>query len=241
MIKYFDKIYKKGREKFFEEIKENLINNKKTFVVTANPETIMMAENNNNLKEALLDKDTIIIPDGIGIVKGAKILKKDIKETITGIELAENLIKYCDEYNKNLFLFGAKKEVLKALKNKINIEYPNVNIVGSIDGYVENKENVMGQINKSDADVILIALGIPQQEILIYNNLDNVSKGIFVGVGGSFDVLSGMKKRAPKFFIKFHLEWLYRITKEPKRFKRFFESNIKYIFKVFKIRIKEVN
>ena len=73
---------------------------------------------------------------------------------------------------------------------------------------------------------------MPQQEKLIYKNLKDFEKGIFVGVGGSFDVLSGMKQRAPHFFVKHNFEWLYRITKEPYRLKRFYKSNIKFIFRV---------
>ena len=97
---------------------------------------------------------------------------------------------------------------------------------------IENKNNVFNEIKELKPDVVLVALGIPNQELLIYNNLDKFDKGIFVGVGGSFDVLSGAKKRAPKYFRKLHLEWLYRLIKEPTRFKRFFTSNIKYIFKI---------
>ena len=77
-----------------------------------------------------------------------------------------------------------------------------------------------------------MALGIPKQETLIYKHLDEFEKGIFVGVGGSFDVICGLKKRAPKIFIKLKLEWLYRILKEPKRLKRFYQSHVKYLFKI---------
>ena len=80
-------------------------------------------------------------------------------------------------------------------------------------------------------DICLVALGIPEQELLINKYFNKFKKGIFIGVGGSFDVLSGHKKRAPKLMIKLHLEWLYRIIKEPKRFKRFWESNIKFMLK----------
>lgn len=81
-------------------------------------------------------------------------------------------------------------------------------------------------------DIMLVALGIPAQEKLIYKHLNKFKKGIFVGVGGSFDVLSGTKARAPEFFINHNLEWLYRILKEPSRIKRFYNSNVKFIFKV---------
>lgn len=200
------------------------------FIVTANPETIMTAENNENFKKALLDEKTTIIPDGIGIVKGAKMLGYKMEDTIPGVELCTKLFEYCNEYGLSIFLLGAKKEVLEKLVNVIHEKYPKVNIIGYENGYIENKQACFDNIAKLKPDVILVALGIPHQELLIYNNLSNFNKGIFVGVGGSFDVLSGTKKRAPKIFRKLHLEWLYRITTEPKRLKRFFSSNIKYLF-----------
>ena len=92
----------------------------------------------------------------------------------------------------------------------------------------------MEDIKSKSPDVVLVALGAPKQEKLIYENLRDFHKGIFVGVGGSFDVISGTKKRAPKVFIKLNLEWLYRIAFSPKRWKRFYEGNIKYIIKLKK-------
>ena len=80
----------------------------------------------------------------------------------------------------------------------------------------------------------MVALGIPTQEKLIYKHLADFEKGIFIGVGGSFDVLSGTKQRAPEFFIKHNLEWFYRIMKEPSRIKRFYNNNIKFILKLKK-------
>lgn len=232
MVEYFNKIYKNSAIKFHNLVKQNMINNQKMFIVTANPETLMIAENNNEFKKALLDNETTIIADGIGVVKGGKYLKCNIKETIPGIELCTKLFEYCDKLNKSIFLFGAKEDVVEKLVQVINVQYPNVKICGYENGYTENKQAVFEKISKQKPDVVLVALGIPDQELLIYNNLDKFNKGIFVGVGGSFDVLSGVKKRSPKVFRKLHLEWLYRITTEPKRFKRFFSSNVKYIFRL---------
>ena len=98
----------------------------------------------------------------------------------------------------------------------------------------KDKDKVFLDIVSKKPDIVLVALGIPLQEKLIYKYLDKFEKGIFVGVGGSFDVISGHKKRAPKVFIKLNLEWLYRIMKEPSRLKRFYDSNVKFIFKVRK-------
>lgn len=235
MKEYFDKLYKNSKNDFYGLVKKNLILNKRMFVVTANPETLMTAENNCDFKGALLDTGTTIIADGIGIVKGAKMLGYTLPGTIPGVDVCSELFKYCNELNKSIFLFGAKEEIVKKLVDTIKQKYPNAIIAGYENGYEKDRQAVFTRIKTLKPDVILVALGIPEQEILIYNNINNFDKGIFMGVGGSFDVLSGAKKRAPKIFRKFHLEWLYRIIREPKRFKRFFNSNIKYIFKIKKI------
>ena len=120
------------------------------------------------------------------------------------------------------------------MENVIKEKYPNLKIAGMTNGYVEDKDAVFKKIKKAKPDICLVALGIPAQEKLIYKHLDEFDKGIFVGVGGSLDVLSGTKKRAPKLFIKLNLEWLYRIAKEPKRLKRFWDNNVKFIFEVKK-------
>ncbi|MGN1310120.1 MAG: WecB/TagA/CpsF family glycosyltransferase [Clostridia bacterium] len=210
------------------------------FIVTANPETIMTAEQNENFKEALLDENTTIIPDGIGIVKGAKMLGYQIAETIPGVELCTKLFEYCNQYNKSIFLLGAKKEVIEKLVNVLKNNYPNAHICGYENGYLEDRQAVFNKISTLEPDVVLVALGIPDQELLIYKNLNQFNKGIFVGVGGSFDVLSGTKKRAPKIFIKLHLEWLYRILKEPKRLKRFFNSNVKFLLNIIKAHMLDI-
>lgn len=232
MIKYFEKMYKGSRNQFHKSVRENLKSDTKMFIVTANPETLMIAEENDNFKKALLDNNTTIIADGIGVVKGAKMLNYNIEETIPGVELCSKLFEYCNELKKSIFLLGAKNDIVNKLVNIINSKYPNAIICGYENGYIENKQAIFNKIETLHPDVVLVALGIPQQELLIYNNLDKFDKGIFVGVGGSFDVLSGTKKRAPKIFRKLYLEWLYRIIREPKRLKRFFSNNIKYILKI---------
>lgn len=235
MKEYFNKLYKGSKREFYDIVKENLISDNRMFIITANPETLMTSENNCNLKKALLDDKTTVIADGIGIIKGAKMLGYTLPGTIPGVDVCSELFKYCNELNKSLFLFGAKEEIVKKLVDVIKQDYPNVIIAGYENGYEKDRQAVFTRIKTLKPDVILVALGIPEQEILIYNNINNFDKGIFMGVGGSFDVLSGAKNRAPKIFREFHLEWLYRIIIEPKRFKRFFNSNIKYIFKIKKI------
>lgn len=234
MKEYFGKIFNKTKSDFYKIIEQKLKSNTKTFIVTANPETLMIAEKNEELKNALLDSNTIIVPDGVGIVKGAKILGYQMNGTIPGVELCSKLFEYCNEFNKSIFLFGAKEEIVKKLTEVVKVKYPNAIIAGYENGYVKDRQITFQKIKALKPDVILVALGIPDQELLIYNNLNDFEKGIFIGVGGSFDVLSGTKKRAPKIFVKLNLEWLYRITTEPKRLKRFFQSNIQYLLKIRK-------
>lgn len=236
MRKLFDKLYKKSAQSFYEILSDNLKNNKKTFVVTANPETFMISEKNEDVRKMLLDKETIMVPDGIGVLKAGKKIGYNIEERITGIDIANELLKFGNEQKKSIYLFGSKQEVIDSMKIVIKEQYPNLKLVGTSNGYVTDKDKVFDEIVKLEPDIVLVALGIPLQEMLIYKHLNRFKKGIFVGVGGSFDVMSGMKKRAPKIFIKLNLEWLYRIMKEPKRLKRFYDSNVKFLFRIKKYR-----
>lgn len=234
MKAFFQKLYKGTRTDFFKLVDQKLNSSQKLFVVTANPEAFMHGTENEAFRELLLSDATTVIADGIGIVKGAQMLGFHIKERIAGIDLAEHLIKSGNVLKKSIYLLGAKKDVLDILCKKLNTNYPDLNIVGSADGYCEDKDKVFEEIKRLAPDIVLVALGVPQQEKLIYKHLDSFSRGIFVGVGGSFDVLSGVKNRAPAFFIKHNIEWLYRIIKEPKRINRFYNNNIKFLFRVRK-------
>ena len=234
MRKLFDKLYKKSAQSFYEILSDNLKNNKKTFVVTANPETFMISEKNEDVRKMLLDKETVMVPDGIGVLKAGKKIGYNIEERITGIDIANELLKFGNEQKKSIYLFGSKQEVIDSMKIVIKEQYPNLKLVGTSNGYVTDKDKVFDEIVKLEPDIVLVALGIPLQEMLIYKHLNRFKKGIFVGIGVSFDVMSGMKKRAPKIFIKLNLEWLYRIMKEPKRFKRFYNSNVKFILEIRK-------
>lgn len=227
MKKYFDNLYKDNFEKFKELLQSNLVNNKKMFIITANPEIYMKAKDNENLSKLLLDKKNTVVADGIGVVKGCQ--KFDIKvDKITGIEVSKELLQIANTNKSKVFLLGASKEVNKQLVKVINEKYPDIEIVASYDGYGDNEKNIKGVLN-TEPDIIMVALGTLKQELLIDNVYKKAKKGIFIGVGGSFDVLSGSKKRAPKIFIKTNTEWLYRIISEPKRIKRFYKYNIKFL------------
>ena len=231
---YFKKLYCKTEKEYFAELKNWLNNNSKKFIITANPETFKYTQSDKEIAKMFDYKDVSIVPDGIGVVKAAKILNIDVKERIAGIDIANELLKIGNELEKTIYFFGSKQEVIDDLLKVVNEKYPKLKVIGSCNGYVGNKDEVFEEILKLKPDICLVALGIPSQEKLIYKYINKFDKGIFVGVGGSFDVISGHKKRAPKLFIKLNLEWLYRIICEPSRLKRFYNNNIKFIFEVKK-------
>lgn len=232
MVKFFDKLYKDSKENFLNIIRDKLLNNQKMFIVTANPEAFIYGQREKDFGSILLDEETTVVADGIGIVKGAKKIGTHIAERIPGIEIAEKLLEYGNEFSKSVFFLGAKPEVIDALRLLVENKYPDLKILGAVNGYVADKDKVFEEIKKAKPDIVMVALGIPAQERLIYKHLSSFEKGIFIGVGGSFDVLSGTKQRAPEFFIDHNLEWLYRIVKEPSRIKRFYNNNIKFILKL---------
>lgn len=226
-----EKIYNEEGNIFYSILEDLLITNKKKFIITVNPEIIMKSYKNIEIKEMLLNDNNILVPDGISIIKKAKQYNINIKERITGVDISSKALEICNKNKKSIYLFGSKKEVLDKLIININQKYPNINIVGFSDGYVEDKDKIMQEIISLSPDLILIALGVPNQELLINKYIEKAKKGVFIGVGGTFDVLSGCKKRAPKLFIKLNLEWLYRIICEPTRLKRFIQNNIVFMFK----------
>ncbi len=238
MIEYYNNLYCGSRDEFFAFIDSRAEKGEKTFVVTANPETFMHGSRNEEFHKLLCDSETIITPDGIGVVKAAKWAKKTPNGRVTGVETVSELLRFGSEKGLSAYFYGSKPEVLEKLKAQIDENYPGLNIVGLRDGYQNNDDEVFADMKAKKPDLCFVALGIPRQELLIYKNLPDFDKGIFMGIGGSLDVLSGTKKRAPKLFIKLNCEWLYRIMCEPKRIGRFYNNNVKF-FKCIKKEAKK--
>lgn len=234
MKEFLKKLYTKDKNTYLKLLANDLKNKHKRFIITVNPETLMLSESDAELKNILDNKTNSFVPDGIAVVKAARKVGVNVTERITGIDIAEYLLKLANENKYSIYLFGAKEEVINTLVARIKKEYPNINILGYSNGYVKDRDLVMQDVLKKKPDVCMVALGIPYQEKIIAKYFSKAKKGIFIGVGGSFDVLSGTKKRAPKIFIKLNLEWLYRIVTEPSRLKRFWNSNVKFMFKIKK-------
>ena len=233
---YFAKLYTGSDAEYHAKMRAALECGEKHFVVTANPETLMIGEKNADFDRVLCREEVTIVPDGIGVVKAAESLGRNMHGRVTGVELSAFLIEECAKQNKSVFLFGAKAEVLSALVEKLGKQYPSLVIAGAENGYVKDRDAVMERALAAKPDVMLVALGIPAQELLIDQFYDRFEKGVFVGVGGTFDVLSGTVRRAPKLFVKLNLEWLWRILRQPSRLRRFYDSNVRYLSKVKALR-----
>lgn len=208
----------------------NAINDeKKFFVITSNPEIMVNAGENKVLFD-IIEKADLVVADGIGVVIGSKIVGKPLKERVTGIDLMENLLKYCNKEKKSVFLLGAKQGIAEKAGQNIKEKYPNIKIAGTHHGYYkgihskakghEEERKVIELINRADPDILFVAFGAPKQEYSISAYKDIINSKVFVGVGGSLDVYSGSIERAPKFYIEHNIEWLYRLKKEPKRIGR---------------------
>ena len=233
----YTNLYINNKKECYNLIENKLKNKEKEFIITANPETYMLSRKDSEISDMIYNKNNLVVPDGISIVKTSNILGYNIKERITGVDLAEYLFELANENKYKVYLFGASEDVMDKLTNVISTKYPNINLVGGTNGYIKDKDGVMNYIKTTNPDIVMLALGIPLQEKLIHKHINDFKKGIFIGVGGSFDVISGTKKRAPKIFIKLNLEWLYRIVSEPKRITRFIKHNIKYLIVILKEKI----
>lgn len=232
MKKYFDNICKYSKKQVYQLLKKSIINQKKEFVITINSELMMCSENNDIIENILLNKDALIIPDGVSISFSAKILKARIGDRYPGIELVEDLLKFINSKGKKLYIYGSREEIINKFKDVVNTKYKRINIVGFKNGYDYSDEDFFEDVKKYNPDLILVALGVPKQELLINKYYNKFKKGVFIGVGGTIDVLSGSKKRAPKIFRVLRIEWLYRIIVEPKRIKRFIKYNLLFILRI---------
>lgn len=204
-------------------------------IVTINPEMISAAHSNPEFAN-IIDNADLIVPDGIGVELGLKILGHNVRR-IAGIELGKNLIVKFSKAGKKIAMVGAKPTVVdKAIENLKN-EIPELNIVYSHDGYFKNDEEILNEIAKTQPDLVLVALGSPKQEFFIHSLKDRLPDATMIGLGGSFDVWAGVVERAPEIYQKLGLEWLYRTVKEPQRFKRIFPTLPLFVLKVFKERL----
>lgn len=225
---------------FLKQLFIRINNKEKTFVVTANPEIVMYANKHPRYLNTI-NKATFVSPDGAGIVLASKLLNTPIKERVPGFELMLGLLEFADRNHKRVYFLGGKDFVNEKVVEIVQKRWPNIVIAGSQHGYFDHADSkYMDQVREAKADIVLIALGYPNQEFWAEEYLKSVPYGLVMGVGGSFDVLSGTIKRAPEKVQKWNIEWLYRVVQDPKRYKRLFAIP-DFIGQVFKEKRRKRN
>jgi N-acetylglucosaminyldiphosphoundecaprenol N-acetyl-beta-D-mannosaminyltransferase len=190
-------------------------------VITGNPIMLMVGLDNPSFHHTLSTAD-LVVPDGTGVVWAARRLKQPVQERVAGFDLMHELLKEGERRGWSAYLLGASPEVIEAAHEKLKLQYPGVRFVGFRDGYFTDKEDeqVVAAIREANPDLLFVARSTMNQEPWIEKYHAVLEVPVVMGVGGSFDVVSGKLKRAPAFFRKAGLEWLYRLLQEPTRFKR---------------------
>lgn len=213
----------------FDEALEYAANNSGQ-IVTINPEMIQAALKNKEFA-AIINNAELVVPDGIGVEIGLKILGYKVRR-IAGIELGRALIEKLA--GQPVAFVGAKPEIIEKAVENLQKEVPDLNPVYVQNGYFKDDERVLNELTAATPRLVLAALGSPKQEFFINDAKKRLPDAIFIGLGGSFDIWSGVVKRAPVIYQKMGLEWLYRTIKEPQRFKRIFPTLPLFILKVVK-------
>lgn len=204
-----------------DRLQEFLRADKTCLVVTVGPEMIMRAQEDEDFK-SLVNAADLVVPDGSGVLWAASRCGIKIPERIAGVELIDKFAGIlASRKDSGLFLLGAAPGIAERAGERLKERYPELPLSGCHDGYFKEDGPVVEQIRSSGAKVVYAALGSPKQEKWIRDRGNEAGLKIGIGVGGSFDVISGAKKRAPQFFIKLRLEWLYRLLCEPSRWRRF--------------------
>lgn len=188
-------------------------------VVTPNAEIVQLANRDRQLMELIAGAD-LVIPDGIGVIYASKILGRPLKARVPGCDFAAGLMERMAKSGHSLYLLGAKPGVAEEAAARLRETYPGLTVCGTHDGYFQEDAPVAEEIRRSGADVVFVCLGAPKQEKWINQNGAATGASLLIGLGGSLDVFSGRVERAPAFWQKVNLEWLYRGLREPKRLKR---------------------
>ncbi|MDN3185220.1 WecB/TagA/CpsF family glycosyltransferase [Enterococcus faecalis] len=221
-----------------QEILNRIKNDEIIEHIGVNSNKIVLLNNDIQLKKIIQSAD-IINADGISVVKAVRFLKGIKIERVTGIDTMNELIKHAEKENISVYFLGSKPEVLEKMVAKIHQGYPKLNILGYHHGYFNNEREVVDRIKNVRPDMLFVGITSPYKEYFIHKYKYELNAKLLMGVGGSFDVLSGNLKRAPKWMQLAGLEWFFRFIQEPKRlFKRYCIENIIFLKIIFRERLE---
>ena len=190
-------------------------------IFTPNPEMVMLAQKDAGFADILASGD-LVIPDGIGIVHASRLTDNRITQRVPGIDLLMDLFDNIKDTGHSVYFLGAAPGVAETAAAKMRGKFPGLIICGCHHGYFDDADDdaIIAEINDVGSDIVLVGLGFPRQEKWIFRHKSRINAKILMGVGGSFDILSGRLRRAPKIFQQLGLEWLYRLLRQPSRLPR---------------------
>ena len=234
----FDNLSFEDVEKIVDEAVKK---NKKVVFCDVNTYSLYLYHKKDYYRNFIIKKCNYVVADGMSIIFSSVLFKKPLKERLSGIDVMQKLIEIACKKDYRIYLLGSTKEVVLKTKDIINARCGKKIVVGYEDGFFQENEfeQVVENINKLRPNIIFIGISSPKRELFIDFALDKLEVNFIMGVGGSFEIISGFKKRAPKWIQKIGFEWLYRLIQDPKgKFFRYLIShsyylylNIKYIFK----------
>jgi N-acetylglucosaminyldiphosphoundecaprenol N-acetyl-beta-D-mannosaminyltransferase len=170
------------------------------------------------LRESLLAAD-VLLADGQSVVWASRLLGHPVPERVAGIDLFEHLLAYASKHGQSVYFLGARPEVLASMLDRVDERFPGLRIAGSRDGYFTNDDspNLAAEIAASHADMLFLGITSPKKEIFLSQYGDSLDVPVMHGVGGSFDILAGITRRAPVGWQRVGFEWAYRLLQEPRR------------------------
>ncbi len=186
------------------------------YICTPNPEIVWACHRDETLRAAIAGAD-MTLADGVGIVWAGRVLKCPVPERASGYDF---LLALLAAMEGRVFLLGGKPGVAEQAGQRIEEQFPRVTVCGVYNGYFQDEEPVLEAVRSARPDLLLVCLGSPRQELWMAANRGKLPVGLMAGLGGCLDVLAGQKRRAPRIWIRLHLEWLYRLFQEPGRIKR---------------------
>lgn len=208
--------------------------------IVLNALKVAYAHANDDLRKIINDC-AIVNADGQSVVWGARLLGIPIKERVAGIDLMQALLRAAEGKRWGVYFLGAQEEILQLMVSKLQKSYPNLLISGYRNGYfsTEDERSVVDDIKSCKPDILFIGISSPKKEIFLNKYLNELNIPFSMGVGGSFDIIAGKTKRAPRIIQRIGLEWLYRVYQEPKRvWKRYAKTNPFFIYLVLKEKFK---
>ena len=190
-------------------------------VITVNPEFVMAAQRNADFRQAI-NAAALVVADGIGVVWATRYLKAPAPERITGVDTLVALARHCAATGYRLYLLGAAPGVAEETATCLQRLAPGVQIAGTYAGSPASaeEEEIIERVRTARADILCVAYGAPAQDLWIYRNLSRLPAALAIGVGGAYDLISGRQQRAPRVMQRLGIEWLYRLYREPWRWRR---------------------